>query len=266
MKSAFIVILSMLSNFLIAQQIGNDKHHSIYYTSIYKVWEDSKNFCEDEKILEVCNNQSRFYAVWQDKRQLIIDSIAAGGGDQSGIWQVAYPVPYSSYSVYKNYPLRGQLTYHDKSPQPFIYHEPLEEPVWIYLPGDTTIRDYPCKKAITHFNGRQWSVWYTQEIPINEGPWKLWGLPGLILRATEDQGIFSFTFTHMIVEENKKIKIRDLSKFKRTTCQNIIAHKIRNGNDPVQYLKEQGKYYGPGYGIDGKPIVYKPRKPALLEY
>ena len=266
MKLVLFTILLSYGCCTMAQKIGNDKHHSIYYTSIYKVWEDSKNFCEDEKVLEVCNNQSRFYAVWQDKRQLIIDSIAAGGGDQSGIWQVAYPVPYSSYSVYKNYPLRGQLTYHDKSPQPFIYHEPLEAPVWISLPGDTIIMEYPCQKAITHFRGRQWTVWYTSEIPLNEGPWKLWGLPGLIMKASEDQGIFSFTFTHMKVEENKPIKIYDFSKFKKTTNQNIITHKIREGQDPIKYLKERGKYYGPGYDLDGNIIVYKPRKPALLEF
>ncbi|RQE01044.1 GLPGLI family protein, partial [Prevotella intermedia] len=40
-----------------------------------------------------------------------------------------------------------------------------------------------CKKATTNFRGRYWEVWYTEDIPISQGPWKLCGLPGMILKA-----------------------------------------------------------------------------------
>ena len=265
MRSTSLLFLFLLSCSISAQQV-NDTLYSIYYTSAYKVWEDSKKLVEDEKVLEICNHQSRFYATWQDRREEMIDSIVASGDDHSAIWQVAYPVPYSHYSVYKNYPFTGQLTYHDKHPQQFIYNEPLEEPVWVILPYDTIIACYSCQKAITYFRGRQWSVWYTREIPLSEGPWKLWGLPGLILQATDSKGDYSFTFTHLKAEADKSFKKPNQAKFKRVTRQVFNSHKIREGADPVKYSKELGKYYGPGYGLDGKPIVYKPRKPALLDY
>ena len=35
--------------------------------------------------------------------------------------------------------------------------------------------------ATTHFRGREWKVWFSEEIPLSLGPWKLGGLPGLIL-------------------------------------------------------------------------------------
>ena len=46
-----------------------------------------------------------------------------------------------------------------------------------------TILDYECHKATTAFRGRVWTVWYAEDIPVSLGPWKLNGLPGMILQA-----------------------------------------------------------------------------------
>ena len=53
---------------------------------------------------------------------------------------------------------------------------------------DSTVQvlGYECHKATTTFRGRTWAVWFTEEIPLNIGPWKLGGLPGLILKAKCD--------------------------------------------------------------------------------
>jgi GLPGLI family protein len=40
-----------------------------------------------------------------------------------------------------------------------------------------------CAKAVTLFKGREYVCWYCPEIPVPEGPWKLGGLPGLIIEA-----------------------------------------------------------------------------------
>lgn len=54
----------------------------------------------------------------------------------------------------------------------------------------SSILGYNCQLAKAHFKGRTWYAWYAEDIPISEGPWKLYGLPGLILRAYDSQQQF----------------------------------------------------------------------------
>lgn len=60
--------------------------------------------------------------------------------------------------------------------------------------GDETdiIAGYTCKKASAEYLGREWTVWFTEDIPAHTGPWLLWGAPGLILKAKDTDNLFSF--------------------------------------------------------------------------
>ena len=64
---------------------------------------------------------------------------------------------------------------------------------WDLLDDTLTVSGYLCKKAQTRYGGRTWTAWYTEEVATTAGPWKLQWLPGLIVKATDDKNIFSFT-------------------------------------------------------------------------
>lgn len=68
-------------------------------------------------------------------------------------------------------------------------------PAWELLDEEKEIEGYHCHKATTSYLGRNWTVWYTEEIPLNIGPWLLWGAPGLILEAQDADNLFAFRFT-----------------------------------------------------------------------
>ena len=51
------------------------------------------------------------------------------------------------------------------------------------------IGKYLCKKATTNFRGSLITVYYTLEIPVSIGPFKLKGLPGLILEAYSENAL-----------------------------------------------------------------------------
>ena len=58
---------------------------------------------------------------------------------------------------------------------------------WQFIEGTDTIIGYPCSKATVSFAGRNYTAWYTQEIPLPFGPYKFGGLPGLILRIQDSE-------------------------------------------------------------------------------
>lgn len=76
------------------------------------------------------------------------------------------------------------------------YDEPFSEIDWVIDEDSTkTILDYQCIMATTDYHGRRWTVWFTPEIPVQDGPWKFCGLPGLVLDASEPSGQHYFSVT-----------------------------------------------------------------------
>jgi GLPGLI family protein len=63
---------------------------------------------------------------------------------------------------------------------------------WELLNETKNINSFNCQKAQGNFRGRTYTVWFTNDIPVSLGPWKLNGLPGLILEATDSLKQFQY--------------------------------------------------------------------------
>lgn len=63
---------------------------------------------------------------------------------------------------------------------------------WELLNETKNINSFNCQKARGNFRGRTYTVWFTNDIPVSLGPWKLNGLPGLILEATDSLKQFQY--------------------------------------------------------------------------
>ena len=66
------------------------------------------------------------------------------------------------------------------------------EKKWELHKESKMVNDIECFKATTTFRGNTWEVWYAPSLPYPYGPWKLNGLPGLILEATSTDGYHTY--------------------------------------------------------------------------
>ena len=112
--------------------------------------------------------------------------------EKDGIYGDFPHVRMSTY-VYKNYPT-GKMTITDRiSLQDYCYVDSLHTQTWTM--GDSTreVLGYTCQQATADFRGRRWTAWFATDIPVSDGPWKLGGLPGLILEAYDEGQQHVFT-------------------------------------------------------------------------
>lgn len=116
---------------------------------------------------------------------------------------------------------------------------------WTYIDSTKVINQYKCKLAKKEFRGRTYNVWYTTDIPIDYGPWKLYGLPGLILEAYDNKNEFSIIALELssltseekqeliesnILKDYLKQKVYSIDEFQNKLAEHrqIILNRISN--------------------------------------
>lgn len=135
------------------------------------------------------------------------------------------------------------------------YTEPLAEMEWTMVEDSTaTVLGYECIMAESDYHGRHWKAWFTPEIPLPFGPWKLHGLPGLILKA-EANGGFSFVATGL--EHSDRIMTPmymqgDYSKVDRKEALKNAEYFANNEESILNAQGQQVKIYT--VDDDGNPI------------
>ena len=137
-------------------------------------------------------------ACFQDYAVFRADSAAAVPGiDEETLMeyreQVRRSVLCFDTTVRQNDP-KGKMTVQGVIPPDYyVYEEPMDGIRWELLPEEATVCGYACRKASGTYGGRTWTVWYAPEIPVRFGPWKLCGLPGLVMAAEDVDGIHRFS-------------------------------------------------------------------------
>lgn len=66
-------------------------------------------------------------------------------------------------------------------------HEEIDFKWQLITVKDTIIAGYKCQEAQTLYRGRTFRAWYTLSVPVNDGPYKFKGLPGLIVKLEDTQ-------------------------------------------------------------------------------
>ena len=262
-----LVVLCICGHMVHAQQPTKTMTR-IHYVTKFFLYEGQKTANEDEAILDIGPEVSHFYSRNSVAREQIKDSVLAAGGSYSDVMNAlgrsVYPQTRMKYQVWKNLPSQGMLTFTDELLKRFRYTEPMETPQWTLVAKDSVIADYPCQQAETFYRGRHWTVWFTMDIPVSEGPWKLHGLPGLILQAEDSGRLFSFSCIEIENTSYEDLAVPDKKYVDctRKEYENLVKLMWK---DPNAFTQQVAGFKGQGWGPDGKPITNPERKALLLE-
>ena len=123
------------------------------------------------------------------------------------------------------------------------YTEPFSEMVWEIGDSTKNVLGYDCIQATTDYHGRVWTVWFAPDIPIQDGPWKFRGLPGLILEATTGDGIGFFV--DGIEKTTRQIgDIYGCEKYEKQNRRDILRARRAMIDNPMGSLSATGSLEG----------------------
>lgn len=208
MKRFLIMLLMVCAH---ALSLSAQNCYRFHYLQSHKRSQVENNFSINEMRLDFDGTSAFFYNEVSFKRDSL--NVIAFGKNGNIINEEAYG---------ERTRLPGKVT-NDKSVVDFssaimsqYYTEiaffegsmPLELPQWDITEEEEEQSGYRCKKAEGKYLGRDWTIWFTEEIPVNVGPWLLWGAPGLIVYAKDSENVLSFRLSFV-----EKIAASRLSQY-----------------------------------------------------
>lgn len=149
-----------------------------------------------------------------------------------------------SKTVYFFYPLE-QKCFQKETMYMYNYLFQIDYPriQWKISNDTMSISGLRCQKAIGSWKGRIYTVWFCPDLPLSYGPWKLNGLPGLILEAFDAKKEIKFEFLGFQTNKNrnKTIQFPKDNLVKVNQREFARLHQLFM-DDPKAYLES---IYGP---------------------
>lgn len=229
-------ILVFLSNFLFSQNM------TFIYELKFRSNPSKDSLTTETYYLEVLDKQS----VFRSERARVSDSLKAKTGNRS-----TEKMTYDQFYIVKNKETKEVIK---SITAPLMNNEfffPIDDQlVWEILPEKNTIGGMQCQKATVKYGSRNWIAWFDQKTPIQDGPYIFHGLPGIIVKISDDKGDYDFSLSE--IKNNKENKMFYLRKGKRISWEDYTALQknyysepfsaIKNSSTPFKVIDEKGNH------------------------
>ncbi len=240
----------------------------VEYTYHEKFWRGSDGVIErDIPMLLLANNEgSKFYCPNTEYRDSL-ESTPSGRAKAKEILHNALRSYSSSHDravlddiiayktflyVFKDVP-KSLITVYDKAGLNDFgcYTEPLDAQLWQIGDSVKTVLGYECLVAEADYHGRHWTAWFAPDIPVPDGPWKLRGLPGLILEASEPGGQHYFLAKGIETSHMDIVPIYPSVDYERMTRKELLKGRRNSLENGMAIFRAQT---GVDLGVNDTPV------------
>lgn len=212
----------------------------IYEYKIIKDSTDRNNVRNEMMFLDTSKEGSRYYSYTAHHSDSLMFVNMEQQLKATGMINVTSDMKKESerYSVSKTYP-GYKVSLHNRVGMDNYNVSEDRKLNWKITSDKQKIGNWNTQKATLDFAGRQWTAWFTTEIPLQDGPYKFSGLPGLIVKI-EDK-----SQSHIL--ELRGIKtITEADYMARSKPKNEISLTLKQyqkiitdyENDPTKGLKQ----------------------------
>lgn len=203
----------------------------------------------ENMILLIGKNSSLYISPYRYKIDSTRLAIKSRNGDLYELldYQSRFPDYLINSSIFKD--LKNNKLHFDRKKENISFR--IEEKIphfnWNIKNRFKEILNYKCQLATLNYKGRYYEAWFATKIPLQNGPWKFGGLPGLIIQISDKRDEFSFkligvsTKKHTYARNKSKIIIvkdkdlltsvrnfykQDLNQLKDGVGKDIIKSKL----------------------------------------
>lgn len=253
-----LLILTIYMACLLFSSSAQNTLKCVYLEEAINRADQPEKVAQDEFVLCISSNRSAFYSWDARLYSETKDSLERLGMAPMEILGTLQSIPKGkSIEIYKNQPEAGKYICYDEVAQRFRFEDTLPLIEWRIQDESKSILGYTCQKAVGEIYNREWTVWFTMDIPVSEGPWLLAGLPGLILEANDADNIFHFTAIEL--GKDDALSVEPATK-KHIKCsrEELMDYRKKFDEDPIGMVQtSSGLKIKKVVSADGKEIKAK---------
>ena len=233
----YILLFLLLPLLIFSQGNGNKINYLVEYRLSYLTDStDVKSQQQEDFKLYITDSKTYFAS----SNYILQDSILKSMKETKVLNLSAIPHTKFKYSLVKE---NSTVNYYESIVNyKLSYNEPLNL-MWKLLEEKKIIDNKVCHKAEVEYGNRKWIAWFTEEIPIHQGPYKFQGLPGLIIEIYDTQNNHNFkliglkktempdylVFSSKFLDSHKKISKSDFLKTEKQIKNNLVKELSLSG-------------------------------------
>ncbi|WP_124641405.1 MULTISPECIES: GLPGLI family protein [Amniculibacterium] len=198
--------------------------HRFYYELTFKPHKDSAKVQKEVMSLDIDKNKSIYQAYQMVQMDSLLE-VSIENMKKTGVMMDTKQFENQkkgsfAHRISKNNPIK-EILYSDFLGTDSYSYKEQPNFNWKITSDKSKIGEYNAQKASTEYGGRKWTAWFSTDLPFQDGPYKFYGLPGLIVKIEDEGKNYSWE-----LKGNKQIKkIADELYFQSMMKQSPIGNK-----------------------------------------